>query len=84
MYDREYHAANREKINQKRREYYARQRCVRNEARRAAYVLKRDEILKKQKEDRQNCPLCGLDFRRLYIPKHVKIRHKVAACVVPV
>ena len=79
MYDREYHAANREMINQKRREYYARQRCVRNEARRAAYVLKRDEILKKQKEDRQNCPLCGLDFRRLYIPKHVKIRHKAAA-----
>ncbi len=40
-------------------------------------MLKRDEILKKQKEDRQNCPLCGLDFRRLYIPKHIKIRHKM-------
>ena len=81
MYDREYHAANREKINQKRREYYARQRCVRNEAKRAAYVLKRDEILKKQKKDRQNCPLCGLDFRRLYIQKHIATRHNKATRV---
>ena len=81
MYDREYHAVNRERINQKHREYYASYRCVRNEARRAVYMLKRDEILQKGKEDRANCPLCGLDFRRLYIPKHIKIRHNKATRV---
>ena len=77
-YTREYVEANREKINEKRRLNYC------NERRKAEYRRKRDEILKKQKKDRQNCPLCGLDFRRLYIPKHIKIRHKVATCVVPV
>ena len=76
-YTREYVEANREKINEKRRLNYH------TERRKVEYQRKRDEILKKQKEDRQNCPLCGLDFRRLYIPKHIKIRHEKATRVVP-
>jgi hypothetical protein len=68
-YTRKYVEANREKINEKRRVKYS------AEDRKAEYQQKREEILRKGKEDRANCPLCGLDFRRLYIPKHIATRH---------
>lgn len=74
-YTWEYVEANREKINEKRRVTY----CT--ERRKVEYQRKREEILKSQKDDRANCPLCGLDFRRLYIPKHIKIRHNKATRV---
>jgi hypothetical protein len=70
-YTREYVEANREKINEKRRVKYS------TEHRKAEYQEKREEILRKGKEDRSNCPLCGLDFRRLYIKKHLITRHKL-------
>jgi hypothetical protein len=68
----EYIEANREEINLKRRKRYN------SESRKADYQLKRCEILQKGREDRANCPLCGLDFRRLYIRKHLITRHKLA------
>ena len=74
-YTREYVETNREKLNEKRRVTY----CT--ERRKAEYQRKREEILKSQKDDRANCPLCGLDFRRLYIPKHITIRHNKATRV---
>lgn len=66
----EYIEANRETINLKRRQKYN------TEIRKAEYQEKREEILKKGKEDRAICPLCRLDFRRLYIKKHIVTRHK--------
>lgn len=69
-YTKQYIEANRETINMKKREKYS------SEQRKAEYQMKRKEILKKGKEDRANCPLCGLDFRRLYIPRHIATRHK--------
>ena len=70
-YTREYVEANREKINLKRRQRYN------TDYRKVEYQEKREEILRKGKEDRANCPLCGLDFRRLYIKKHIITRHKL-------
>ena len=58
MYDRAYHEANRERINQKHRENYLKHREERNARRRAEYQLQRERILQKQKEDRAPCPLC--------------------------
>ena len=66
----EYIEANRETINLKRRQRYN------TDYRKAEYQEKREEILRKGKEDRANCPLCNLDFRRLYIRKHIVTRHK--------
>ena len=68
-YTQKYVETNRDKINEKRRVKYS------SEVRKAQYQEKREEILKKGKEDRANCPLCGLDFRRLYISKHIATRH---------
>ena len=65
----EYIEANRESINEKRRIRYD------SETRKADYHENREEILKKCREDRALCPLCGLDFRRLYIKRHIETRH---------
>jgi DNA repair exonuclease SbcCD ATPase subunit len=70
-YSKEYLEANREIINQKRREKYD------PNARQAYYDRTRVEMLEKGKLDRACCPLCGLDFRRLYIPRHIATRHKM-------
>ena len=70
-YSEKYLETNRDKINERRRVKYS------TEYRKAAYKDKREEILRKGKEDRANCPLCGLDFRRLYIKKHIITRHKL-------
>ena len=70
-YSKEYYEANRETINKKRREKYDR------EDRKAYYDRTRVEMLEKGKADRACCPLCGLDFRRLYIPRHIENRHKI-------
>ena len=69
VYTKQYIEANRETINMKKREKYS------SEQRKAEYQMKLEEILKNGKEDRANCSLCGLDFRRLYIPKHIATRH---------
>lgn len=66
----EYIETNRETINLKRRQKYN------TEIRKAEYQEKREGILQKGKEDRALCPLCGLDFRRLYIKRHIVTRHK--------
>jgi hypothetical protein len=66
-----YLEANREKINERKRNKYS------SELRKAEYAETREVILKKGKEDRAICPLCNLDFRRLYIKKHIITRHKI-------
>ena len=78
MYDRVYHEANRERINQKHRESYLKHREERNARRRAEYQLQRERILQKQKEDRAPCPLCHLTFRRAYVRQHIALRHQIS------
>ena len=69
-YTKEYAEKNRETINEKRRNKYS------SERRKEEYNEKRCAILEQGRSDRAECPLCGLDFRRLYIPKHIATRHK--------
>ena len=70
-YTREYLEKNRDAINDKRRAKY----CT--EKRKAKYQQKREELLQRSKGDRACCPLCNLEFRRLYIKSHIVTRHKV-------
>ena len=81
MYDRAYYEANRERINQNNRECHARHRELRNAKRRAGYAMRREVILEKQKADRMPCPFCRLTFRRVYVPKHVQLRHIQPGCL---
>ena len=69
-YTKEYADKNRESINEKRRMKYS------SELRKEEYNKQRCAILEKGRSDRAECPLCGLEFRRLYIPKHIATRHK--------
>jgi len=67
-----YIEANRDMINYKRRMRYD------SEARKKEYIENRESILLQKKNDRSQCPLCKLDFRRLYIPQHLITRHKIS------
>ena len=78
MYDRAYHEANRERINQKHRENYLKHREERNARRRAEYQLQRERILQKQKEDRAPCPLCHLTNTLPCDIRRVKCSHSSA------
>ena len=78
MYDRAYHEANRERINQKHRDNYLKHREERNARRRAEYQIQREKILQKQKKDRAPCPLCNLTFRRAYVRQHIALRHQIS------
>ena len=70
-YTPEYLEKNREIINEKRRDKYV------SRDRKAEYQMHREAILKRGREDRAQCPLCKLEFRRLYIPRHIETRHKI-------
>ena len=67
-----YIEANREIINYKRRMRYD------SEARKKEYNENREAILKQKRNDRSECPLCKLEYRRLYIPQHLVTRHKIS------
>lgn len=71
VYSREYYEKNRTLINSKTRLKYC------SETRKKQYNDTRDTVLTRMKEDRATCPLCKLDFRRLYIRKHIHTRHKL-------
>ncbi len=75
MYNRGYYEANRDRINQRHRDNYTKHRERRNARRREEYQHNRESILQRQKTDRVTCPLCHLTFRRLYVPRHVALRH---------
>ena len=70
-YTREYLEKNRDAINEKRRAKYS------TEKRKAKYQQNREELLQRGRDDRACCPLCNLEFRRLYIKNHIVTRHKV-------
>ena len=50
-----------------------------NLKRRQSYDLKKDDISKAGKEDVRTCPLCNIDYRRVYLHAHLQNRHKVEA-----
>ena len=50
-----------------------------NLKRRQSYELKKDAISKAGKEDVRTCPLCNIDYRRVYLRAHLQNRHKVEA-----
>ena len=76
MYNKDWYEANRDRINEKRRIQYAEDSNGINEKRRREYIAQREQILQRQREDRKECPLCHLTFRRSYLGRHVATRHK--------
>ncbi len=68
-YTRAYLEKNRELINSKRRDKYN------ADLRRADYLANREDILAKMRNDRAECPHCGMSYRRLYISEHIARRH---------
>jgi hypothetical protein len=64
-------------INQKRRDRYAtKSQTTYNENRREKYRLdeNRSQVLQKAREDRCACDVCGREYRRRYIKKHM-VKH---------
>ena len=45
---------------------------------RAWYFQHRDEVLKRQRADKRECPLCTICYRRLYLKTHLENRHKLS------
>ena len=70
-YSQKYFQLNQNRINAKRRDKYN------SERRKAKYQENREQILLKLRQDRCLCPLCGLEYRRLYIKRHLIGRHKI-------
>ena len=53
---------------------------ARNARRRERYTLNRKRILEAYRNDRAQCPLCtGVTFRRLYLKRHLALRHHIDA-----
>ena len=66
---KEYLERNKEAINRQRRENYQ------SEVRRDKYRANREQILQKLRDDRAMCPLCSIEYRRLYLKRHLMGRH---------
>jgi len=76
VYDADYYESNKPHIRRQYRRYYASNAPRLNAGRRTRYAEAREVRLAKARHDRAPCPLCGLTFRRLYIPKHIELRHE--------
>ena len=74
-YSRAWYALNRERILAARRQRYDTVKEQANRARRSHYARHNESILKRQRQDRAQCPCCKLSFRRLYLPQHIRRRH---------
>ena len=60
-----------ETVNGRRRHHYD------SEGRRQSYLKHRDATLRRLRDDRARCPLCHMDYRRLYLPQHMARRHNI-------
>ena len=47
------------------------------EKKRQWYYQHRDVVLKRQRGDRKECPLCKISYRRLYLKTHLENRHRL-------
>ena len=46
------------------------------EMKRQKYQENREAILQKGRNDKQECPICKIEYRRLYLKRHLLSRHK--------
>ena len=47
------------------------------EKKRQWYYKHRDSVLKRQRADRKECPICKIGYRRLYLKAHLENRHRL-------
>ena len=61
----------RQRRNELRREAYD------PEVRKKRYAIDRESVSQRSKNMRGLCPLCNMDYRTPYIPRHLVKRHKI-------
>ena len=59
------------------RRYIEITRESRNAKKREQYVRDRDKVLEKSRTDLKQCPICTINYRRLYLPHHMVNRHLI-------
>jgi hypothetical protein len=74
--DQRYRLKNPEKVKQSNYNYHVANRDVINVKKKMLYQQTRVARLEKEKKDVRACPVCEINFRRLYLKKHLLHRHK--------
>ena len=74
--DRLYRQRHPEKVKASQSQYYQKHKEIVNERRQTHYSKNREYILERMRNDTQECPICKMDFRRLYLKTHM-LRHKL-------
>ena len=66
-----------ERVKESDRKYIEKNRESRNLKKREDYMRDRNNILEKSRTDLKQCPICTINYRRLYLPHHMVNRHKI-------
>lgn len=72
-----YRRAHPERIQESDRKYIEKNRENRNAKKRENYMRDREKILERSRNDLKVCPICAINYRRLYLPHHMTKRHKI-------
>ena len=75
--DQRYRLKNRDLLLQKASAYHQKNKEEINAKKMRLYYENKDAILEKQKADRVECPICKIEYRRLYLKRHLLTRHKL-------
>ena len=75
--DARYRAAHPERCRAASKASYEKNREAAIEKKRQFYQDNKEAILLARKEDKQMCPICQIEYGRLYLDKHLKNRHKI-------
>ena len=76
--DARYRAAHPERCRAASKASYDKNREVAIEKKRQFYQANKEAILLARKADTQLCPLCNINYGRLYLDKHLRNRHGVS------
>lgn len=66
-----------ERVKESDRKYIQKNRESRNTKKREEYMRDRDKILERSRTDLKQCPICTINYRRLYLPHHMMNRHNI-------
>ena len=75
--DQRYRMRHPERVKRHQKECYERYRERNIERKRQYYMANKERILQEYKDDKKLCPICQIAYKRLYLPKHMTIRHKL-------
>ena len=76
-YDKAYRERHPERVKQQRLACYLKYREQNLAKKRAYYEKNKERILAMNKADVQLCPICKINYKRLYLTKHLENRHNL-------